>query len=128
MSIDVVFKWGIIKLLESSNTTFSGQLFDFYAALFRKMIEIEYKLWDPEANLVIPFICDKLGLPNSILKDKVKHLFRQLFLIYDNKLLIKHIFTYGVSSRNLKTVAETISELTEIVKYEGVDKFTEKDL
>lgn len=41
---------------------------------------------------------------------------------------MKLIFTYGVGSRNLKTVGETISELTEIVKYEGCDKFTEKYL
>jgi len=42
MSIDVVFKWGCIKLAESSNSTFSTQLFDFYSALFQQMITIEY--------------------------------------------------------------------------------------
>ena len=92
MSIDVVFKWGIIKLLESQNTTFSGQLFDFYSVLFAKMTEIEYKLWDTEAVLIIPFVCNNLGLQNMILRDKVKALFKQLFGIYDHKLILKYVF------------------------------------
>jgi hypothetical protein len=92
------------------------------------MQEIEYKLWDTEAMIIIPFVCDKLGLQNMILRDKVKGLFKQLFPIYDHKQILKIVFQYGIGSRNLKTVAETIAELSEIVINDGVDKFTEKDL
>lgn len=73
-------------------------------------------------------LCDKSGLNNAILKDKVKKLIRQLFFLYDNKKCCQLIFKYGVSAKNLRSVAESIEELTNHIKDSGLDNITEKDL
>jgi hypothetical protein len=44
-----------------------------------------YQLLDTEAAILIPVLCDKVGLNNAILKDKAKKLVQQLFCIYDTK-------------------------------------------
>jgi len=66
--IDVVFKWAYIKLTESANTTFAAQLFEFFAALFDFFVTLPYSLWDHEAFVLVPLLCDKIGLNNAILK------------------------------------------------------------
>jgi hypothetical protein len=38
---------------------------------------------DVEANVVIPFLCEKSGINNNILKDKVKKLMKMVYGIYD---------------------------------------------
>lgn len=38
---------------------------------------------DTEAAVLIPTLCEKTGLNNSILKEKVKKLIRMVYGIYD---------------------------------------------
>ena len=62
------------------------------------------------------------------LKEKVKKLVKQLFLVYDNKKCCQLIFKFGVCAKNLRSVAESIEELTNYIKDNGLDNITEKDL
>ena len=126
--VDIIGKWSCIKLAESQNTTFAASLFDFYSALFESFISAEQQLIDHEAYVVIPLLCDKAGLNNAILKDKVKKLIRTVFSIYDHKKTIALLFKFGIASKNLKAVAENLDELTIFISFRGLDKITEKDL
>jgi len=58
-------------------------VFDFFAALMTWLQEIEYTLAENEAFVLIPLLCDKIGLNNAILKEKVRALVRTAFTIYD---------------------------------------------
>lgn len=40
-------------------------------------------LLDFEANVIIPLLCEKAGLNNAILKDKVKKLIKLTYNVYD---------------------------------------------
>lgn len=84
--LDILFKWSCIKLNETSNNTkFAVAVFDFYAELLKFLQETEYSLWDTEAAVLIGFLCEKSGINNSILKDKVKKLIKMVYNIYDKQ-------------------------------------------
>jgi len=55
------------------------------AGLLQHLEEAEYTLWEFEALVVVPLICEKTGINNNILKDKVKRLVKMIFPIYDTK-------------------------------------------
>lgn len=65
--------------------SFAAGLFDFFGALFEKLLEDDYKLMDHEAYVIVPMLCEKLGLNNAILKQKVKKLMETSFDLYDQK-------------------------------------------
>lgn len=73
-------------------------------------------------------LCEKSGLNNAVIKEKVKNVIKQVFLIYDNKKYVQLMFKYGVQNKNLRAVSETIEELTLYIKEHGLDNITEKDL
>lgn len=125
--IDIVIKWAAIKLLESSNTTFTAHLFEFFAALQELFARMEHQLWDHEAYIFLPMLCDKIGINNAILRQKAKELLSKVFDIYDHKKCVVLIMKFGVGAKNLKNVSESLETLATFVKDKGVDQLTEKD-
>jgi len=81
-----------------------------------------------EAYVFVPLLCDKSGINNTILKEKVKKLIKQCFTIYDQKKCIQLILKFGVGAKNLKSVAECLDELAVFIRENGVEFITEKDL
>lgn len=77
--LDVFFKWCYIKLTESSNTTLYVSVFDSFQTLFDWLLATEYQLWEHEAFVLIPLLCEKSGVNNAILKTKVKALIKMCF-------------------------------------------------
>lgn len=73
-------------------------------------------------------MCEKTGLNNNILKDKVKKLLRMVFDIYDRQKCYNLVVLHGFNSKNLVAQAECLDEIAEfIIKY-GVDYSSEKEL
>lgn len=71
---DVIFKWIYLKLDEVSNTTFSMKAYDFLGTLFATFISTNYILSDVEAYVIVPMLCEKSGVNNTIVKNKIKAL------------------------------------------------------
>lgn len=74
--LDIIFKWAHVKLADSSNTKFAVSIFDFFTMVLEALESEAYSLWDFEAAVFFPLLCDKSGLNNAILKEKVKKLIR----------------------------------------------------
>jgi len=68
-------------------------------------------LWDNEAVVIIPMLCDKTGMNNAILKDKVKKLIKLVYPLYDKKKCYNMIVQYGLQNKNLRAQAECLDEL-----------------
>ena len=85
-------------------------------------------LLDFEANVIIPLLCEKSGLNNAILKDKVKKLIRLTYNIYDKQKCYSILVQYGLNAKNLRTVAECLDEIAEFLSSFGIDYTQEKDL
>ena len=52
--------------------------------------------------VLIPLLCEKTGLNNNIIKDKVKKLLKLVYAIYDVKKCYLLIIQYGLNSKNMK--------------------------
>lgn len=78
-------------------------------------------LLDFEAGVIIPLLCEKAGINNAILKDKVKKLVKMTYNIYDKQKCYSILVSYGLHSKNLRTVAECLDELAEFLKLYGID-------
>lgn len=72
-----------MRLADSNNTKFAITMFDFLFQLFTFLIESSYCLLDFEAAIIIALLCDKTGLNNAVIKDKVKKLLRMTYDLYD---------------------------------------------
>lgn len=53
---------------------------------------------------------------------------RKVFTIMNDKSCCVLMLKFGVGAKNLKSVAETLAELTFYIKESGLDNITEKDL
>lgn len=85
-------------------------------------------LLDFEAAVLFPLLCDKTGLNNSILKDKVKRLLRMTYSFYDKHKIYSMIITFGLNSKNMRAAGECMDELGEFIRNFGLDYTSEKDL
>ena len=110
--IDIIFKWIYIKLAESNNTTFAVNVYDSLAPLFAWLISEQYGFQDHEAYVIVPMLCDKVGTTNAILKNKIHALIKQTFELYDNRKNLGIIIKFGCGAKSLKSVAESLTEVT----------------
>jgi len=114
--VDVIFKWTAVKLSESQNTAFQSGVYDFYLKLFEFLVEQNYLLWEHEADVVIPLLCDKSGNNNAILRTKVKQLMKWSFDMYDHKKTLLLMIKFGATNKNLKSAGETLDEIAIYLK------------
>lgn len=126
--LDLIFKWALVKLADSGNTKFAVSIFDFFNSLFHHLEDTEYFLWDFEAQIIVPLLCEKTGLNNNILKEKVKKLIRSLYTIYDVKKCYLLIVQYGLQSKNMRAQAECLDELAEYIIKFGIENTSSKEL
>lgn len=127
--LDIIFKWSAVRLLDSSNTKFAVNMLDFYGTLFQHLREVQYCLWEFEAAVIVPLLCDKTAINNnSLLKEKVKKLLRMVFEIYDKQKCYNLLIQYGVNSKNLAAQGECLDEVAEFITKNGIDYSSEKEM
>lgn len=63
--------------------------------------------------VLIGTLCDKAGVNNKILLEKIRKLIRMVYEVYDVKLVYRIVLDAGVKSKNLKAVAENLDEVAE---------------
>ncbi len=126
--VDVIFKWIYLKLDENTNTTFSIRVYDFLGMLFTFLISSDYTLSDTEAYVVVPMFCEKAGNNNTIVKNKIKALIKQCFELHDHSKCLSLIIDHGCnsSSKNLKSVSESLDEIAAWITKDGLQSISEK--
>jgi hypothetical protein len=125
--LDIIFKWANVKLNESSNTKLLVSLFDFFANLLTFAHKTAYCLEDFEAAVLLGTLCEKVGLGNKILVDKIKKLIKMCYDVMETKNVYRIIIDKGVKSKNLKSVAENLDEVNEYIKTNGIESISTKD-
>jgi hypothetical protein len=124
---DIIFKWCNLRMMESSNTQLYISIFDFFANLITMFIETGYQVAEFEMVVLLGTLCDKTGVNNKTLQDKVRKLIRMCYEVHDKKACFRMIIDYGVKNKNLKAVAECLDELADYITINGVDHITKKD-
>ena len=118
--IDVVFKWVYLKLDENTSTTFTMKVYDFLVMVFALLTSTGYTLSDTEAYVIVPMLCEKSGNNNTIVKNKIKALIKQCFDVTDHSKCVALIVDFGCSSKNLKSVSESLDELAAHIAKNGL--------
>lgn len=113
--LDIIFKWGVLRMNESSNTKLLMSIFDFYGILINSLIEKEYKMQEFEAVILISTLCEKNGHNIATMKEKSRKLLKLCFELYDKKSCFRMIVENGVKSKNLKAVSECLEEVSDFI-------------
>ena len=125
--LDIIFKWCNLRVNESSNTQLITSILDFYANLFTMFIEKGYQMQEFEALVCIGTICDKSGINNKVLQEKVRKLVKMCYEVYDKKATLRIILDKGVKNQNQKSVAECLDLVAQYVQENGPDHINSKD-
>lgn len=112
---------------ESSNTKLLVKILDFFALLLEFLIQNAIPLEDFEVYVLLGTLCDKVGINNKILLDKMRKLIRMNYEVYELKLCYRLMVEHGVKAKNLRSVAECLDEISEYITKNGVDTVTKKD-
>ena len=113
--LDLIFKWFNLRVNESSNTQLITIILDFFANLFTMFIERDYKMEEFEAVVAIGTICDKSGINNKVLQEKVRKLVKMCYEVYDKKATLRIIIDTGVKNKNLKSSAESLDMVAQYI-------------
>lgn len=62
------------------------------------------------------------------MQDKIKLLIKECFRLHDAQKTFNLILKFGVGNKNLKSVAQSLEELTIFIGNKGIDFLTEKDI
>lgn len=125
--LDILFKWGNLRMTDSSNTKLAGAFFDFYQKLLSFLVAQDYQMAEFEVVVLLGTLCDKTGHNIKIMAEKARQLVEMCYKVYEPKLCFKMIMVHGVGSKNLKAVAECLDIVASYVRNNGVDSITKKD-
>lgn len=90
------------------------------------MVATGYQLFEHEAFVIIPMLCEKSGAySQAVIKEKCKLLVKQCFEVCDPKKTFALMSKFGLASQNKKSVAETLDELTKYVTANGTELLNE---
>ena len=70
--LDIIFKWGNLRMTDSSNTKLAGAFFDFYQKLLTFLIDQEYQMAEFEIVVLLGTLCDKTGHNIKIMAEKAR--------------------------------------------------------
>lgn len=102
-----------MRINDSSNTKLLLSVLDFFGNLINHFVETAYELQDFEAVVLIGTLCDRAGVNNKIILEKVRKLIKMCYDVYDLKLCYRIMIDAGVKSKNLKAVAENLDEIAD---------------
>lgn len=80
-----------------------------------------------EALVSIGTICDKSGINNKVLQEKVRKLVKMCYEVYDKKATLRIIIDQGVKNKNMKSSAESLDMVAQYIQENGPDHILKKD-
>lgn len=81
--LDIIFKWANLRLTESSNTKLVLSFLELFKNLFDFFKEIEYKLEEFEAVVLIPTLITTSGSGNKAIQAQARALIKACYEVYD---------------------------------------------
>jgi hypothetical protein len=72
--LDIVFKWGNLRMSDSSNTKLVTAFFDFYEKLLNFLIKQDYQMAEFEIVVLLGTLCDKTGHNIKVMAEKARML------------------------------------------------------
>jgi len=125
--LDLIFKWLTMKMIEQGNLVINKKIIEHLSSLFEELKSNNYILMDFEAAVILPILCERLGINNVGLKNDYKKLIKILFGIYTPSKVCSYLIM-ALDSKNQKTKAEALMTVKEYLAFNGHSTISTKDI
>jgi hypothetical protein len=125
--MDLLFKWCTVKLVNQGSSAVSKGVSEFLSTLFDDLYKSHYALQEFESASILPILCEKLGSPQSSLRDSCKQLIRKA----RDLCPVSKIYGYlmmALESTNAKTKSEALVLMIELMKVYENQMVVSKDI
>eukprot|EP00826_Nyctotherus_ovalis_P042475 TRINITY_DN4372_c0_g4_i1.p1 TRINITY_DN4372_c0_g4~~TRINITY_DN4372_c0_g4_i1.p1 ORF type:complete len:787 (-),score=237.09 TRINITY_DN4372_c0_g4_i1:184-2481(-) len=116
--LDLLFKWITVKMIEQGNLVINKKIIEYLRLLFEELRSRNYTLMDFEAAVILPILCERLGINNAGLRNDYRQLIKTLFGIYAPGKVCGYL-VMALDLKNQRTKVEALSIIKEHLAVEG---------
>ncbi|ORY05948.1 ARM repeat-containing protein [Basidiobolus meristosporus CBS 931.73] len=117
---DTLLKYTTLRFYDT-NTSLSLKTLDFLEHLISLLDEDGYHLSEYEASAFLPQLINKLGEPKEALRNQLRSILKQIYHLYSPNKVVMFILEHGLKSKNARTRAECLDELSNLIKGNGIN-------
>ena len=123
---DLVVKWVYMRLFDTNTQVLKATL-DVASCLLGAFASAQAQLHDVESNILVPILCERTGHNNSAIKSQAREVLHQCYpVLVPSKFVV--FLVQGFSSKNTRTRAECLEELTVVIRDCGAPPPSSKDI
>lgn len=116
---DLVVKYVCARVLEN-NTSVTLRALDVLDALWDTLGAAGHSLTEHEAEAAVGCLTVRSGDPKAVVRERVKGLLQRMAVLYPPSRLLTLLLEHGVSSKNARTRAESLGEITHLIAKNGL--------
>ena len=126
--LDLIAKWIFMKMWDTSNTQTTKMLIEFSSNLVNYAISIGYLFHELEATIFCTIFCERSGHNNATFRTQIHSLINNSCKIYPPAKLAQVLIKVILASKNLRSKAECLDELANIMAEHGINIVVPKDI
>lgn len=126
---DIIVRWIYVRLIDhQSNTAVIKAIIELINSLITLFENHDYRFHDSEGKLLLASMIEKTGVNNVNFRKELKELiFRCTSSVYSHTRVMAHLLG-GLASKNLKSTAESLDLIAQLIECYGITLVTPKDL
>ncbi|ORX94275.1 ARM repeat-containing protein [Basidiobolus meristosporus CBS 931.73] len=117
---DTLLKYTTLRFYDT-NTSLSLKTLELLEHLISLLEEDGYHLSEYEASAFLPQLINKLGEPKEVLRNQLRSILKQVYHLYSPNKVAMFILEHGLKSKNARTRAECLDELSSLIKGNGIN-------
>ncbi|KAK9719768.1 hypothetical protein K7432_004569 [Basidiobolus ranarum] len=117
---DTLLKYLTLRFYDT-NTSLSLKTLELLEHLISLLDEDGYHLSEYEASAFLPQLINKLGEPKEVLRNQLRSILKQVYHLYSPNKVVVYVLEHGLKSKNARTRAECLDELSNLIKVHGIN-------
>lgn len=113
-NLDLILKWISLRFYDTNPSVLLKGL-DYLNVVVQMLIDMNYNLTETEGNSFLPHLLIKIGDPKDAVRNGVRHLFRQICLVFPYTKVFSCIME-GLKSKNARQRTECLDELGYLIE------------
>ncbi|XP_065159394.1 protein mini spindles isoform X2 [Atheta coriaria] len=119
-NLDLILKWLTLRFFDTNPSVLLKGL-EYLSGVFQMLITEQYHLLENEATCFIPYLITKIGDPKDAVRNGVKTLIKQLWLVYPVNKLFTYYLMEGLKSKNARQRAECLEAMALTIANHGLN-------
>ena len=120
-SLDLLIRWLVLRISESSpNTQVLTRVLEVVLAALHAACDLDYKLVEQEAAILLPVFVEKSGHNIETIRDKFRKISRAIPTVYLASKFVGYLTTGMVETKSSRTRAECLDEVSRLIERYGM--------